>query len=164
MDLKRKLLDYQHYYNHHRTHSSLNGRAPTKTKDESIAKVCHFRWQAHCHGLFELPVAPELSIRHGHLRQPRPHHLVVRFPRPEYRNGLDAADLVEPNDAAEARLYQQRVGVAERDVLGGEEDDVAAGSRSRRPRRRHVAPPPLAGTSAIRAPRSPAARSSRRRP
>ena len=55
------------------------------------------------------------------LRQPRPHHLVVRLPRPEHRNGLNAADLVKSHDAAEASHHQQRVGVAERDILGGEE-------------------------------------------
>ena len=57
MDLKRKLLNYQHYFNRHRTHTSLDGRPPASSGDEKDAELSHFRWQAHCHGLFELPMA-----------------------------------------------------------------------------------------------------------
>ncbi len=57
MDLERKLLDYQHYYNQHRTHTALMGRPPAPSSDEEGAELCHFRWQGHCHGLFELPMA-----------------------------------------------------------------------------------------------------------
>lgn len=57
MDLERKLLAYQYYFNHHRAHSSLDGHTPEDFGDRNIVELSNFRWQAHCRGLFQLPVA-----------------------------------------------------------------------------------------------------------
>ena len=55
-DLERKLLGYQQYFNHHRTHSGLDGAIPVCT-DAMAINLNDYRWQRHCRGLFELPVA-----------------------------------------------------------------------------------------------------------
>ena len=59
-DLERKLTDYQAYYNLHRTHRSLDGDTPAEVAD--VVTILHitlnnFRWQTHCRGIFQLPVA-----------------------------------------------------------------------------------------------------------
>lgn len=56
-DLENKLLDYQCYYNENRTHSGRNGRTPAKTTGGKIIDINEYRWDKHCRGLFELPVA-----------------------------------------------------------------------------------------------------------
>ncbi len=56
-DLNGKLGDYQNYFNHHRGHSSLDGGTPEEIRGGSIADLCNYRWQTHCRGLFELPIA-----------------------------------------------------------------------------------------------------------
>jgi putative transposase len=55
-DLEQKLLGYQQYFNHHRTHSGLDGAIPVCTEAMAI-NLNDYRWQRHCRGLFELPVA-----------------------------------------------------------------------------------------------------------
>ena len=55
-DLERKFLGYQQYFNHHRTHSGLDGAIPVCTEAMAI-NLNDYRWQRHCRGLFELPVA-----------------------------------------------------------------------------------------------------------
>jgi hypothetical protein len=55
-DLERKLLGYQQYFNHHRRHSGLDDGIPVCTEAMAI-NLKDFRWQHHCRGLFELPVA-----------------------------------------------------------------------------------------------------------
>jgi hypothetical protein len=64
----RKLADFQTYYNHHRTHSSLGGDTPTEFAGEPTkmqTTLNNFRWQTHCRGLYQLPAAALLSIRHA---------------------------------------------------------------------------------------------------
>ena len=59
-DLERKLVDFQTYYNHHRTHSSLNGNTPNESAggDRRLsASMSNFRWNYHSRGLYQLPVA-----------------------------------------------------------------------------------------------------------
>jgi hypothetical protein len=56
IDLERKLLGYQQYFNHHRTHRGLDGAIPVCTEAMAI-NLNDFRWQHHCRGLFEPPVA-----------------------------------------------------------------------------------------------------------
>ncbi len=59
-DLARKLTDFQVYYNHHRTHNSLDGNTPAEAASgvtQSPIALKDFRWQTHCRGLYELPVA-----------------------------------------------------------------------------------------------------------
>ena len=50
VDLKRKLSDFESYYNHHRTHSSLGGDTPEKdagAASELPINLDNFRWQPH---------------------------------------------------------------------------------------------------------------------
>ena len=56
-DLENKLRDYQCYYNQHRTHSGRDGVTPVETTDRKVVDINKYRWEKHCRGLFELPVA-----------------------------------------------------------------------------------------------------------
>ena len=58
-DLEMKLLDFQHYYNGHRTHAGLGGRRPEPSLDagRSAASFRSYRWQQHCRGLYQTPIA-----------------------------------------------------------------------------------------------------------
>ena len=58
-DLERKLLDFQDYYNGHRAHAGLDGRTPEPSADPSCgrAHVRSYRWQPHCRGLYQTPMA-----------------------------------------------------------------------------------------------------------
>lgn len=60
-DLERKLLEFQTYYNRVRVHASLGGETPADAAGEvtatNRAKLDDFRWQSHCRGLVQLPIA-----------------------------------------------------------------------------------------------------------
>jgi putative transposase len=58
-DLETKLLDFQRYYNGHRTHAGLDGRTPESSTDRGgiRASVRSYRWQPHCRGLYQTPIA-----------------------------------------------------------------------------------------------------------
>ena len=59
-DLERKLGEFKEYYNKDRVHASLGGDTPAEARGEGVirrAKLQKFGWQAHCRGLFELPMA-----------------------------------------------------------------------------------------------------------
>jgi transposase InsO family protein len=56
-DLENKLGEYQFYYNEHRCHSSRDGTTPAGTGGNKVTDINQFRWEKHCRGLFELPVA-----------------------------------------------------------------------------------------------------------
>lgn len=61
-DLQKKLNQSQEYYNEHRVHSSLGFRTPKEKAAEPITnrKVVsleNYRWESHCKGLYQLPVA-----------------------------------------------------------------------------------------------------------
>ncbi|MCB1706167.1 MAG: transposase [Halioglobus sp.] len=56
-DLENKLRDYQAYYNEHRCHSSRDGATPMKRDGKKAVDINNYRWERHCRGLFELPVA-----------------------------------------------------------------------------------------------------------
>jgi putative transposase len=58
-DLETKLLDFQRYYNGHRTHAGLDGRTPESSTDRDgvRASVSSYRWQPHCRGLYQTPIA-----------------------------------------------------------------------------------------------------------
>ena len=58
-DLETKLRDFQHYYNGHRTHAGLDGRPPEPSLDAARppASFSVYRWQRHCHGLYQTPTA-----------------------------------------------------------------------------------------------------------
>ena len=55
-----KLLDFQRYYKGHRAHAGLEeGRPPDPNTDPGCghASVCSYRWQVHCRGLYQTPMA-----------------------------------------------------------------------------------------------------------
>jgi putative transposase len=58
-DLEMKLLDFQQYYNGHRTHAGLEGRTPEPSTDAGSARagVGEYRWRPHCRGLYQTPIA-----------------------------------------------------------------------------------------------------------
>jgi len=57
VDLQNKLLDFRNYFNNHRTHNSLKGRTPDTPASPPVANLRSFRWQPHCRGLYQTPVA-----------------------------------------------------------------------------------------------------------
>ena len=56
-DLENKLREYQCYYNEIRCHSGLNGTTPMESDNKKIVDITYHRWQRHCRGLFQLPMA-----------------------------------------------------------------------------------------------------------
>jgi hypothetical protein len=56
-DLENKLLDFRTYFNHHRTHTSREGRMPDPPASRPAANLRSFRWQPHCRALYQTPVA-----------------------------------------------------------------------------------------------------------
>jgi transposase InsO family protein len=58
-DLEGKLVEFQQYYNEHRTHAGRAGRPPAPSLDAAGARasVRAYRWQPHCHGLYHTPRA-----------------------------------------------------------------------------------------------------------
>jgi hypothetical protein len=58
-DLEMKLLEFQRYYNGHRAHAGLDGRTPGPSADPSCARasLSMYRWQPHCRGLYQTPIA-----------------------------------------------------------------------------------------------------------
>jgi putative transposase len=58
-DLEAKLLDFQHYYNEHRTHAGRKGHPPVPdvNADRSLANLSGYRWQKHCRGLYQTSIA-----------------------------------------------------------------------------------------------------------
>jgi putative transposase len=56
-DLEKKLRDYQDYYNKHRCHAGRVGRTPVSSGYRKVVDINNYRWQKHCRGLFQLPVA-----------------------------------------------------------------------------------------------------------
>lgn len=58
-DLETKLHDFQNYYNSYRTHAGLGGRLPDPGVDgaPSPTDFRSYRWQPHCRGLYQTPIA-----------------------------------------------------------------------------------------------------------
>jgi hypothetical protein len=58
-DLEAKLVDFQNCFNGHRTHAGLEGRLPEPTGDGSGLPIGldSYRWQRHCRGLYQTPIA-----------------------------------------------------------------------------------------------------------
>ena len=55
-DLEQKLAEFQDFYNSHRAHTSLEGRTPVQTRKD-VATLNRYRWEAHCRGLYQTPIA-----------------------------------------------------------------------------------------------------------
>jgi transposase InsO family protein len=58
-DLEIKLLEFQRYYNGDRAHAGLKGRTPdpSPAAGRARASVGSYRWQPHCRGLYQTPMA-----------------------------------------------------------------------------------------------------------
>jgi hypothetical protein len=59
-DLERKLQLFKNYYNAVRVHQGLSGATPGEKAvgpAPQPAGLENYRWQRHCHRLFELPIA-----------------------------------------------------------------------------------------------------------
>jgi hypothetical protein len=58
-DLNSKLAEFQHYYNGHRAHAGLSGQLPEQPLGSSASPISldSYRWQKHCRGLFQTPIA-----------------------------------------------------------------------------------------------------------
>ena len=56
-DLANKLRTYQAYFNEHRCHSGRDGATPADSKPGNVIDLRNYRWEKHCRGLFQLPVA-----------------------------------------------------------------------------------------------------------
>ena len=58
-DLEMKLLEFQRYHNEYRAHAGLDGRPPASIPEEGgpHASIHSYRWQSHCRGLYQTPLA-----------------------------------------------------------------------------------------------------------
>ena len=56
-DLENKLRNFQCYFNQRRTHSGRIGVTPVESASGNVADINLYRWEKHCRGLFELPIA-----------------------------------------------------------------------------------------------------------
>jgi transposase InsO family protein len=56
-DLELKLLSFGDYYNRYRTHSALEGQTPIEAPESKRADLKCYRWQTHCRGVYETPIA-----------------------------------------------------------------------------------------------------------
>src|ERR1700674_3093895 len=58
-DLELKLLEFQRYHNGHRAHAGLEGRTPESSTEAGGARASlrSYRWQSHCRGLYQTPMA-----------------------------------------------------------------------------------------------------------
>jgi putative transposase len=61
-DLQNKLDHFQKYYNGTRAHSSLEMKTPKEMVaetniDKKVASLDSYRWQKHCRGLYQFPMA-----------------------------------------------------------------------------------------------------------
>ena len=60
IDLQRKLINFQNYYNGSRVHRSLRGTTPAEragASSASPANLACYAWKQHCRGLFDTPIA-----------------------------------------------------------------------------------------------------------
>ena len=59
-DLESKLLIFKEFYNDQRCHFALKGNTPREKTGkirEKVVDLDSYRWQSHCRGLYQLPVA-----------------------------------------------------------------------------------------------------------
>jgi hypothetical protein len=56
-DLENKLQLFQDYFNHQRVHSGLRGRLPDPGEGTTPLNFDSYRWQQHCRGLYQTPIA-----------------------------------------------------------------------------------------------------------
>jgi putative transposase len=56
-DLEVKLSDFKRYYNEYRIHASLKVQTPIPTPEAKGVNFKSYRWQKHCRGLYQTPMA-----------------------------------------------------------------------------------------------------------
>ena len=56
-DLEAELREFQKYFNEHRTHAGLEGHLPDSGEPGSPISFASYRWQKHCRGLYQTPIA-----------------------------------------------------------------------------------------------------------
>jgi putative transposase len=56
-DLELKLTAFKNYYNGYRAHASLKGQTPIETPQSKGITFKAYRWQKHCRGLYQTPIA-----------------------------------------------------------------------------------------------------------
>ena len=56
-DLEEKLRAFQDYFNKHRVHSGLKGQLPDPEAATAPLNFASYRWQKHCRGLYQTPIA-----------------------------------------------------------------------------------------------------------
>src|SRR5262249_38439795 len=56
-DLEQKLRLFQDYFNRQGVHSGLGGRPPEPGEAKVPLDFASSRWQQHCHGLYQTPIA-----------------------------------------------------------------------------------------------------------
>jgi ankyrin repeat protein len=56
-DLQVKLIAFKDYFNQHRSHSGLKGETPIETPESRGIDFKSYRWQKHCRGLYQTPMA-----------------------------------------------------------------------------------------------------------
>ena len=57
VDLENKLLEFRDYFNSYRPHHSLEGKTPDRREPRRVANLTSYRWQPHCRGLYQTPIA-----------------------------------------------------------------------------------------------------------
>jgi len=56
-DREHQLRDFKTYFNPYRSHTAREGRAPDATPPRQVANLQAYRWQSHCRGLYQTPIA-----------------------------------------------------------------------------------------------------------
>jgi transposase InsO family protein len=56
-DLENQLRDFKTYFNHPRSHTAREGRPPAAAPPRQVADLQSYRWQSHCRGLYQTPIA-----------------------------------------------------------------------------------------------------------
>ena len=56
-DLELKLSAFKDYYNGYRVHAALKGQTPIETTKSKAADLKFYRWQKHCRGIYQTPIA-----------------------------------------------------------------------------------------------------------
>ena len=52
----RNCSNFRDFYNAHRAHASLQGQTPVP-KRKDVATLKRYRWEEHCRGLYQTPIA-----------------------------------------------------------------------------------------------------------
>src|SRR5438876_12198795 len=56
-DLETRLSEFRKYFNEHRTHAGIKGRPPHSDGPMPALGFASYRWQTHCRGLYQTPIA-----------------------------------------------------------------------------------------------------------